>query len=427
MPFDYLSRSADLRVNGFEDTLTASDIVKIIVEFFASDNIKVVAVQTCPNKIARVTFENRQACETVRDQSELDMGGVKVTVVPPPPPPPNWVNVVVYNLPFDTPNEYINDVLDYYGKIHQVRFQRWTNLPEVATGTRIVRMDLRHSIPRFVKIHTYRCKVWYRGQPISCDICKEPTHLAFNCPYKGKCLACGGGDHFSRKCPTVCFTCKGGHASDSCPNRRRWEHTARDADDLQSVTSEAGAGAPDVVAQPVVDPATSTEDPAANTLVADLTAAAVTALAESPPSQLSGSLDDVRLNQLDEIQTQDSAPNSQSQDDDSPQSQSVLADLSTTVNDACEAIFRVPAVPDSPGTPLSDDRSDCVMADPSSARKRDLSSDSSSNRSRSRNRKASRVPGQHMPSGVTAAATLARSRSSSSSRSSSAVRSHSKS
>ncbi len=423
MPFDYLSRSADLKVNGFDVALTTPDIVKIVVEFFASENIKVIAVQPCPNKIARVTFENRQACEIVRDRSELDMGGVKVTVVPPPPPPPNWINVVVYNLPYDTPNEYINDALDFYGKIHQVRFQRWTNLPEVATGTRIVRMDVRHSIPRFVKIHTYRCKVWYRGQPISCDICKEPTHLAFNCPFKGKCLACGGGDHFSRKCPTVCFTCKGGHASDSCPNRRRWEHTVRDADDLQSVTSEVGAGAPDVVAQSAVDPASGSEDPATNTLVADLTAAAVSALAESQPSQLPVSLDDSRFNQLDELQSQDPASSAQSQDDGTPQSQSVLAGLSDVVNDACEAIFRVPAVPASPGTPLSDS----AMADPSAARKRDLSSDSSSHRSRSRNRKSSRVPGQHMPSGVTAAATLARSRSSSSSRSSSAVRPDSKS
>ena len=91
-----------------------------------------------------------------------------------------------------------------YVCIHSIRYQHWTNLPEVATGMRIVSINLRSSIPRFVMIHTYHFKAWYRGQPVSCDICKEDTHIAFNCPYKGKCLACKGSGHFARNCPTVC-------------------------------------------------------------------------------------------------------------------------------------------------------------------------------------------------------------------------------
>ena len=134
---------------------------------------------------------------------------------PPPPPPPNWVNVLVYNYPFDTPNAPITSALGIYGTIQTVRFQYWTNLPEVATGTRIVRMNLMGRIPRFVMIGRYRCKVWYCGQPIYCDICKESTHIAFNCPFKGKCLACKEIGHVACQCPTVCFQCKGGHASDA--------------------------------------------------------------------------------------------------------------------------------------------------------------------------------------------------------------------
>ena len=238
MPFDYTVRSADLKVHDFPEGTTNTDIVKAIVEYFTAQNVTVLAVQQCANKIARVTFDDRTACELIRLRLELDINGVKVPVVPPPPPPPNWVNVVVYNLPFDAPNAYIEDVLGYYGTIDSIRYQHWTNLPEIATGTRIVRINLRKSIPRFVKIHTHRCKVWYRGQPISCDICKEGTHIASSCPYKGKCLACKGSGHFARNCPTVCFKCKGDHASDSCPNRRRWEHAPRAEDDTRSVSSD---------------------------------------------------------------------------------------------------------------------------------------------------------------------------------------------
>ena len=96
----------------------------------------------------------------------------------------------MYNLPYDAPNDYVTDgtvdlpLMDGFGTVHKVRYQSWTNLPEVSTGTSVVRINLHPSIPRFLRIHTYCCKVWYRGQPVYCDICKEGTHLASNCPYK---------------------------------------------------------------------------------------------------------------------------------------------------------------------------------------------------------------------------------------------------
>ena len=111
-----------------------------------------------------------------------------MAVVPPPPPPPNWINVVVYNLPYDAPNAYIQDALKFFGTIQNIRHQHWTHLREVATGTREVRNNLRWSIPRFIRICFIRCKVWYRGQPVYCDICREGTHIASHCPYKGKFL-----------------------------------------------------------------------------------------------------------------------------------------------------------------------------------------------------------------------------------------------
>ena len=152
------------------------------------------------------------------------------------------MNVVIYNYPYDAPDDYIKDVLDHYGTIQGVRHQHWTNLPEISTGTRLVRINLKKSIPRFVMFHTYRCKVWYRGQPLHCDICKEGSHIAFNCPYKGKCLACKQPGHLARSCPSVCYRCKGGHASDSRPARRRWEYVSRDVEEVPSAAAADAAG-----------------------------------------------------------------------------------------------------------------------------------------------------------------------------------------
>ncbi len=429
-------------MNNFDEGFTNCDIAKAIVDHFAAENMKVLSIQQRANKIARVTFDSKLVSEIVQLRGELDIGGVKVGVVPPPPPPPNWTNVVVYNLPFDAPNRYISDALKFFGTVQNVRYQYWTNLPEVATGTRVVRINLTRSIPRFVKIGNYRCKVWYRGQPVYCDICKADTHLASSCPFKGKCLSCEGVGHLARHCPTICFKCKGGHASDSCPNRRRWERPPADEDDFRSVVSDLDAG--EVIAVDPVEPsANSAEaaDPAAGVADAGAADAGATVACATDVSAAGGTVpdrfgpidflaprpsrtsmvDDERFNQLDEIQTQEESL-----------SQSVLDGLSGVVNNACESAFDAP----SPASvPVSDSSSgegsfvrpqDVSMSGPSAARKREASELLSSDDSRSRPR-LRKAPRPHLPSGVSAAASLARPRSSSGSRSRSGARSTSKS
>ena len=449
-----MSRSADLKINNFADDFTNSDIAKAIVDYFVARNMKVLCVQQCANKIARVTFDSREASEVVQLRGELDIGGVKVAVVPPPPPPPNWVNVVVYNLPYDAPNEYVSDALKFFGTVQQVRYQSWTNIPGVSTGTRVARINLNRSIPRFLKIHTFRCKVWYRGQPVYCDICKAGTHLASGCPFKGKCLSCEGVGHLARQCPKVCYKCKGDHASNACPNSRRWEHRRADEDDFHSVASDLGTAADVTVPAessnsnaetadpaPVFGPASAAEPgPTAGPAAAAAGPAAAVGstdgsvrgpvpqfdfLAPRPPlptvSRPATALDDERFNQLDEVQTQEDSP-----------SQSVLDGLSGVVNEVCESA--IDAL-ESAGSSESDGTfakpQDVSMSEPLLSQKRsmaELLSSDESPRSRSRNRKSSRVTSSHMPTGVSAAANLARSRSSSlNSRSPSVSRSSSKS
>ena len=308
MSFNYLARSVDLKVNAFPEGNVPTDIAKSISDYFVDQNIKVLAIQQCPNKVARVIFEDRTDCELIRLRGELDMNGVKVPVVP---PPPNWVNVVVYNYPYDVPDEYINDVLDHYSTVWGVRSQHWTNLPDISMATRLVHINLKKSIPQFVMFHTYRCKVWYRGQPLHCDICKEGSHIAFNCPYKGKCLSCKQLGHLARSCPSVCFRCKGSHASDSCPACRHWEYVSRDVEEVPSATDAAGATSDDLI---LADAASVAEvvvraglgQPASQS--SQLTDVPEVIVVEegvaAPPVALQGL--DERFNQLDELDSQSS-------------------------------------------------------------------------------------------------------------------------
>jgi len=43
-------------------------------------------------------------------------------------------------------------------------------------------------IPRFISIQGVRAKVWFKGQPVVCDICGKEAHRAGSCTDKGKCL-----------------------------------------------------------------------------------------------------------------------------------------------------------------------------------------------------------------------------------------------
>ena len=224
------------------------------------------------------------------------------------------MNVVIYNYPYDAPDDYIKDVLDHYGTIQGVRHQHWTNLPEISTGTRLVRINLKKSIPRFVMFHTYRCKVWYRGQPLHCDICKEGSHIAFNCPYKGKCLACKQPGHLARSCPSVCYRCKGGHASDSRPARRRWEYVSRDVEEVPSAAAADAAGVDSEnlalaeaasVAEVVVRTGLC-QSASQSSQVTDVPEVIVVEEGVATPPVPRQVLSDERFNQLDELDSQSS-------------------------------------------------------------------------------------------------------------------------
>ena len=139
----------------------------------------------------------------------------------------------------------------------------------------------------------------------------------------------------------------------------------------------------------------------------------------APGDSLSCSLDDERFNQLDYLH---SSP------DDAPESQSVLAGLTQIVQDACEGTESS----DSPAVTSPAERfktPDICMAESSTARKRvvdEIVTSDESRRARSRSWKVSRGPVSHVPPGVSSAALLARSRSTSASRSTSSSRSSSR-
>lgn len=106
-----------------------------------------------------------------------------------------------------------------------------------------------------------------------------------------------------------------------------------------------------------------------------------------------------------------------------------MAGLTQVVREACEVLVSEVCTDSAPSSSENAPSHDVSMAEPSVARKRDVSEisssedDSSRSRSKARGRKAPKHPAPHVPPGVSSVALLARSRSNSASRSASSSRS----
>jgi len=107
--------------------------------------------------------------------------------------------VLVQLFPFEGPNDAARNALSPFGDINEITMQTWTNVPTIHTGTRVVRMVRNLEIPRFITIDGMRCRTWYKGQPVCCDICQD-NHKAASCLLRGKCKRCREEGHLVRDC-----------------------------------------------------------------------------------------------------------------------------------------------------------------------------------------------------------------------------------
>lgn len=197
-------RSIDIDCRGLPEGLSFPDVMPLILGFFETESqYGVAAVQACPGRVARVTFVagGEPAKAHFEELGVVVLDGVECRVAQPPPPPPQMSTVVVSWFPFEGPNEAITSALSAYGPIKSVRHQVWPDRPSVSTGSRIVSMVVKKEIPRFISVRGARCKVWYRGQPLRCDLCHKVGHRSSECPVKGKCFKCAKEGHLARNCP----------------------------------------------------------------------------------------------------------------------------------------------------------------------------------------------------------------------------------
>ena len=131
--------------------------------------------------------------------------------------PPTTI-VHLFDYPYEDPVEHITSFFSDYGVVKGVRYQKYLHNGDIATGTRLVDIVLKQAPPRLAIINGSTCRIWYRGQPVICNICATVRHKAVSCRYKNKCRLCEQEGHFARNCPNPWGLNVSGDSSDAPAN-----------------------------------------------------------------------------------------------------------------------------------------------------------------------------------------------------------------
>ena len=96
----------------------------------------------------------------------------------------------IRDLPYEVPSDDLVDFFSNYGEVLTVERSVAVNFPGLCNGNRILKLILNEDLPYFLSVCGYQCRVWYRGQPLQCLVCRERGHPAQSCPLSGRCRYC---------------------------------------------------------------------------------------------------------------------------------------------------------------------------------------------------------------------------------------------
>ena len=73
-------------------------------------------------------------------------------------------------------------------------------MPDVSTGTRVVKVTLAKDLPSSARVSGFDVRLWYQGQPQVCPVCRSYGHRVKDCPFNGLCRRCSQPGHMAREC-----------------------------------------------------------------------------------------------------------------------------------------------------------------------------------------------------------------------------------
>ena len=155
------------------------------------------AIQFCRRGLIRVTFKNASDKDEFVRKGSLTLDGHELSVTPSDMP---YSLVYVHYFPVEGDDSLIRDELGKYGDFIGIKYQSFSGIPGLLTGSRILTMVLSDPVPAEFRIDDYPVRVWYKGILPFCQICKISGHKAADCQFNGKCGRCGSPDHKAHAC-----------------------------------------------------------------------------------------------------------------------------------------------------------------------------------------------------------------------------------
>ena len=194
MPRPAMRRTVTLRIGRIPQVVSQPELIRMLAERIGT--WKLLAVQFLPGLRVQLTFDSVEAKTSIEHQSVVEIEGCPCQVVG---RGPSLESVLIFHLPYELDNDVIQAAMQQYGEVGGIRHQLHPD-STVHSGTRVVRMIRKGPIPRHICVEGWSGKVWYRGQPVECDICGA-GHVSRVCPMRNKCRFCGEEGHFARNCP----------------------------------------------------------------------------------------------------------------------------------------------------------------------------------------------------------------------------------
>ena len=174
---------------------TQATMLPGILDNLGKDDVN--SVQFLPGGSFRASFSSPEHKVRVESKGHFNIGSHQCVIQATGPP---QVDVYVHYYPFEAPDADIRNLLSKFGQVKGLRYQSFPGYAHVKTGSRIVKMVVEREIPSQQSIRGFPCRIWYKGQPIRCNICREVGHLAASCPNKGLCRRCKEPGHTAGQC-----------------------------------------------------------------------------------------------------------------------------------------------------------------------------------------------------------------------------------
>ena len=171
------------------------DIVKAVSSIFKP--LAVVAIQL-GFEVVRVTFGSNEDFKRAMEMEGVRLFGLYCRILGGGPP----ITIVhLFDYPFEEEDNFVRDLFKDFGDVKGVKRQTYLFDKSIYTGTRLVSLVLKGSPPRSLTVNGYLCRVWYKGQPLVCNLCGVQGHKSSACSNRDKCRRCGQSGHFARACP----------------------------------------------------------------------------------------------------------------------------------------------------------------------------------------------------------------------------------